>query len=195
MENNGTETINESRGPWFTKTRRIVYRNQYNLKVIRDEVVRPNKTEGIYDYLNVNGGSYTLPIDENNLVYLVRQFRYPANKWSIEVASGGLNKDESHLNAAKRELGEELGIVASSWTCLSKRDDPAPHIIDSPQQIYLAESLTHVETKHDETEKRNIEIITMYLDDAVQAVLNSEITETPSKLAIMLAKYHLASRR
>ncbi len=195
MENNGVEIIDQPRGPWHTKTRKIAYQNQYALKVIRDEVIRPDKSEGIYDYLHVNGGSYALPIDENNLVYLVKQFRYPVNIWSIEVASGGLNKGEKHLDAAKRELEEELGIIATRWTCLSKRDDPAPHIIDSPQQIYLAEGLNQRQTNHDETEKRNIEIVTMYLDDAVQAVLNSEITETPSKLAIMLAKHHLASRR
>ena len=185
------EEINQPRGSWFTKNRRVVYENRYGLRVVHDEVLRPNKSEGIYDYLKVKSGAYTLPLDSNGNVYLVEQFRYPANILSIEVASGAIESGETSLDAGKRELKEELGIVANQWINLSRRDDPAPHIMGSTQQLFLAMDLTFEEKEYDETEKQNLRTVKMNLEEAVQAVRESRISETPSKLAIMLAKDYL----
>ncbi|GAX42378.1 NUDIX hydrolase [Tolypothrix sp. NIES-4075] len=54
-----------------------------------------------------------LPIDSDRNVYLVRQFRYALGKESIEVVCGAVEEDEPKIEAAKREIEEEVGIKAS----------------------------------------------------------------------------------
>ena len=181
------EEINRLRGPWFSKTREVVHSNQYGLRVIRDEVIRPNGSEGIYDYLRVKPGAYVLPFDKDENVYFVKQFRYPADKYSVEAASGGMEDGQNFLEIAQAELKQEIGIVANEWVALMERTDPAPHIIDSPQRLYLAKDLTFYKPQQEDTEQKHMEIVKMSLEDALQCVKKSIITETPTALTIMLA--------
>ncbi|MDO8509079.1 MAG: NUDIX hydrolase [Nanoarchaeota archaeon] len=183
------EEINQPRGPWFTNTREILHSNKYGLRLIRDEVKRPNGSEGIYDYLKLrgNGGAYVLPLDDNGNIFLVRQFRYPANKWTMEAASGGMEEGQDFIDLASAELKQELGIRANIWDTLMERTDPAPHIIDSPQRLYLARDLSFYETEHEDTEQNHLSIKRIKLEDALEMVKRSEITETPTCLTIALA--------
>jgi 8-oxo-dGTP pyrophosphatase MutT (NUDIX family) len=47
------------------------------------------------------------------MAYLTREFRYAIGRESIEVAGGGIDEEESPLEAARREAREELGVDAS----------------------------------------------------------------------------------
>lgn len=185
------EIVNKPRGPWFTKTREVVYENDFGLKVFHDKVLRPNKSEGIYGFISVRSGSYTLPLDNDGNVYLISQFRYPANIQSIEAASGGRENKESYIALAKRELEEELGIRAKNWVSLSNVDQPAPHIMDSLQYFFLAMDLEFSRLKHEETEQGHLKSLKMNLEKAVQSVRDGKIVETPTRLLIMLANDYL----
>ena len=48
-------------------------------------------------------------LDEQDNVLLVRQFRYPVGDFLLEVPAGGIDPGESALDAARRELQEEIG--------------------------------------------------------------------------------------
>ena len=51
-----------------------------------------------------------IPIDENSNYLLVEQKRAISDKTMIEFPNGGIEKGEAELDAAKRELSEELGL-------------------------------------------------------------------------------------
>ena len=58
------------------------------------------------------GGVCILPIDENGVCTMVRQFRYPFGKMMLEAPAGKLEYGEDPLECAVRELSEETGFQA-----------------------------------------------------------------------------------
>ena len=50
------------------------------------------------------GGVTVLPVDENGMAYLVRQFRYPFGRMLLEAPAGKLEPGEEPRSAALREL-------------------------------------------------------------------------------------------
>lgn len=51
-----------------------------------------------------------VPIDQGNNFYLAQQKRGDSKTFILEFPSGGIEKNENEINAAKRELSEELGL-------------------------------------------------------------------------------------
>jgi ADP-ribose pyrophosphatase len=45
-------------------------------------------------------------------VFLTRQYRYPIGQWIFDLPGGAGEVDEEPIEAARRELEEELGLVA-----------------------------------------------------------------------------------
>src|SRR3954468_17998581 len=89
-----------------------------SVELIEDQVKKPDGAHGVYAAVNLKPGVAVLPIDEHGNVYLTRQFRYALGRESVEVPSGTLEPGEEPLAAARREVREELGIVADEWSDL-----------------------------------------------------------------------------
>ena len=51
-------------------------------------------------------------------VVLERQYRHPVRKWLLEIPAGSVDRGETVLGAAKRELMEETGFSADKWSVL-----------------------------------------------------------------------------
>lgn len=98
--------------------------------------------------------------------------------------SGAINKSEDTLTAAKRELKEELGIIANDWTELGLVN-PFTTVIKSPVTIYLAKKLIFATDDPDDTEK--ITLVKVKFEEAVKMVMTSEITHGPSCVLILKA--------
>lgn len=84
-----------------------------------------------------------MPIDSDEYVYLVRQFRYALGKESIEVVCGAVEEDEPNIEAAKREI-EEVGIKASELIDLGVVNLDTS-IVDCAVQMFIAKQLTKTE--------------------------------------------------
>jgi ADP-ribose pyrophosphatase len=117
-------------------------------------------------------------------VHLTRQFRYALGHESLEVVRGATEADEAPLVAARRELGEELGIAAGAWTPLG-RVDPDTAKLRSPVWLFLAERLTFSEADQEGTE--TIRSVKLPFTEAVRQVLLSGITHAPSCVLILKA--------
>jgi 8-oxo-dGDP phosphatase len=133
----------------------------------------------------MKSGVSVLALDEGDFVYLTSEYRYAIERESIEVVSGAIDGDELPLEAARRELREELGIEAGEWVELGVVD-PFTSIISSPANLYLAEKLAFVETARESTEI--IRTLKVELGEAVRMVLDSEITHGPSCVLILKAQ-------
>jgi ADP-ribose pyrophosphatase len=87
------------------------------------------------------GSAVMMPVDANNRVLLVRQYRLPADRYLWELPAGKIDEGENALQAAKRELIEETGLRAKKWKKLALFY-PSPGYVGETMTIYLATELT-----------------------------------------------------
>ena len=67
------------------------------------------------------GASAIVPVDDEMNVYLVRQYRAPLEKVTLEIPAGKLDAiDEDRLLAAQRELREETGFTSGKLDHLTE---------------------------------------------------------------------------
>jgi len=174
-------------GPWTIKESRERFQGKM-FRVFEDEVIRPDGTDGTYATIHINPGVETLALDADGFVYLVKEFRYAAGRETIECVGGGIDESEEPVEAARRELREELGIEAEEWTELGELQY-ATSIVTSPAKIFLARSLKFVEKDEDSGEV--IETVKMPFAEAVEKALNGEFVHAISCVLILRAQHYL----
>ena len=174
-------------GPWIIKGTLLKYKNNW-IEVSEDQVIRPDGKPGIFGVVKMVPGVAILPLDEDGFVYLTREFRYALQEDSIEAAGGAIDSGEGPLDAAKRELEEELGFQAGEWTYLGLVN-PFTSVIHSPSHLFLARKLEMTKTHHEGTEV--ITPLKMKFDEALHLVLESKITQGATSVLILKAKEFL----
>jgi 8-oxo-dGTP pyrophosphatase MutT (NUDIX family) len=169
-------------GNWTIKETEKVFDNEF-FKVFEDKVVRPSGDDGTYGVIEFVPGVSILPIDDENFVYLTEQFRYAAGRNTLEVVAGGI-EDEEPLEAAKREVKEELGIIAEEIEEIATIH--LDHsIIKAATTLFVARKLSFGETDRDDAEE--MKMVKISFKEAVDKVLNGEITHAPSCILLMRA--------
>ena len=176
-------------GQFIVKSSALKYKNKW-IEVVEDQVIRPDGKDGIFGVVKMLGGVSVLPMDEDGYVYMTEEFHYAIEMEDIETASGGIDNDEKSIDAAKRELKEELGIEAEEWIELGVVN-PFTTVIKSPQKIFLARKLTFGKDEQEATE--NIKLVKVKLEEAVRMVMGSVITHGPSCVLILKVNEYLKS--
>jgi 8-oxo-dGTP pyrophosphatase MutT (NUDIX family) len=176
-------------GPWKIAETAKRFTSEF-FEVYEDRVTRPDGEPGTYATITVKSGIAVIALAENRQVHLTRQFRYAIGRDSVEVVSGGCDPGEQPIEAAQRELREELGFVADAWTDLGVTD-PDTSIVRNPVHLFMARGLQKTATDRDATEQ--IEPLTKSLDEVVRMVMDGEITHAPSCVAILKAALREAS--
>lgn len=128
------------------------------------------------------GGVCVVPLDENGNVLFVKQYRYPHHQVMLEIPAGKLEWGESHHDCGLRELREETGCTCDSYTYLGSLV-PTPAYCGEVIHMYLAEGLHYGAQDLDEDEFLDIERIP--LEKAAEMVMNNEIPDAKTQLAIM----------
>ena len=169
---------------WKTLSSKTVYENPW-LEISHREVINPAGKDGIYGVVKFkNKALGIIPLDEEGYIYLVGQFRYAVNEYSWELPEGGGPLGEDMLDAAKRELKEETGLIATTWTKLS-RIHTSNSATDEEGFLFIAEGLSQSEAEPEETEELQVKRI--HLSEAVDMVMRSEITDSISMIGILMA--------
>lgn len=155
------------------------------VKLYKDTVELPNGKEAFREVIRHPGAVCVVPITDNGEVIFVRQFRYPFSSEIIELPAGKLDKGELPINAAKRELMEETGVISSKLIPIGKFYS-TPAIIDEIIYLYLATDLKFGNQSLDEDEFLEIERIP--LSKAIDMVLNDVISDGKTQVGILKAK-------
>jgi 8-oxo-dGTP pyrophosphatase MutT (NUDIX family) len=171
-------------GPWVIETSVKKYLSEF-VDLREDCVRKPDGKPGTYATVALKPGVAVLPLSADGHVYLTRQFRYAIGRESVEVPSGAIEEGEERLAAAKREIREELGIEAHEWKHLGVVDVDTS-IVRCAVDLFVAGDLRFTEREQDPTEV--IQPVRISLDAAVNMVVNSQITHSPSCVAILLAQ-------
>ncbi len=172
----------EKIGGWKVKSSRTAYENPW-IKVSHDEVITPKGTDGIYGTVHFkNIAIGVLPIDDEGNTWLVKQSRYTLNQYTWEIPEGGCPYGEEPINAARRELEEEVGLKASDLTELM-RMHLSNSVSDELAIIFVAKGLSAGQQALESTE--DIEYKKLTLQQAINMVLSGEITDSISVAALL----------
>jgi ADP-ribose pyrophosphatase len=165
----------------------IVYKNPW-ISVHEDKVIRPGGKEGIFGIVEMIPGSSVLPVDQEGNVLLVREYKYGIGREATEAIGGGINKGETPLAAAKRELLEEVGVEAKEWIELGSID-PFTTVVNSPGYLFIAKGLEHFEPHPDEGEILHSFVVPF--TEALAMVNDGRITHSASCVLILKAQAYV----
>jgi ADP-ribose pyrophosphatase len=142
------------------------------------------KGEVTIEIVHHNGGAAAVPIFEDGSTALVRQWRYPLRRYSLEICAGRIEVGDTPEQTAIRELEEELGLRAAHVEKLGEFN-VAPGYCEERIYMYLATGITEANQDLDDDEE--IEIVRLSFDEALQKVRTGEIDDAKSIIALQLA--------
>lgn len=98
----------------MTKGSRIAFKTKWFF--IREDDCLTSERKRIKDFYVINSpnGAMVVPFTSSGDIVLVSQFRQSTKKFSLECPAGFMDKGESFLKTAKRELLEETGYSFKS---------------------------------------------------------------------------------
>jgi len=159
-------------------------------QLIRRETIYQGTMISVYrDVLRSGDGSETVrevvihpdavavvALDERDNVVLVRQYRHPVGAVLLELPAGLLDHaDEPALPAAQRELAEETGLTADTWSVLLDQH-PAPGMTNERVRIYLAQGLHDAAGGEHPDGDEDLSVVRLPFDVALQHVRDGRIT-------------------
>ncbi len=153
------------------------------LHVRRDSVRLPDGSLATREYVVHPGAVLIVPVLPDERLVVVRQFRYPVGEVFLEFPAGKVDPGEAELATAQRELAEETGYAAATWTPLGRIHSVVGYS-DEAISLFVATGLTHVGAKPDAGEF--LEIGTLGLDAMLAALDRGEITDAKTVAALLL---------
>ena len=131
-----------------------------------------------------------VPVDENNNVYLCKEWRVAWNRHIIQLPAGVCENKKEEIDPSTRahkELVEEVGLKAKKLEKLATSGISANS--NGIHHIFLATKLIKTERHLDENEI--IEVIEMPVNEAYEMFLMGELTTGYTILGLSLAKEKL----
>jgi ADP-ribose pyrophosphatase len=120
--------------------------------VTMDRAVEPGGFEIKRAIVQHAGSAVMMPVDAQERVLLVRQYRLPARAYLWELSAGRIDPGETPLKTAKRELIEETGFRARKWLKLGAFF-ASPGYVAERMTIFAAQDLTAGEATPMEDER------------------------------------------
>jgi 8-oxo-dGDP phosphatase len=135
------------------------------------------------------GASVVLAVDDDECVLVILQYRHVARTRFVELPAGLLDKPgEDPEEVARRELVEEVGYQAASWTHLGSTWS-SPGITAEVIHLYLARDLSPADRGDFvlEHEEADMQVLRMPFADLLDGVLAGRIADAPLVNAVLLA--------
>ncbi len=175
--------------PWQITSQTEVYDNPW-INLTEYKVINPSANPGIYGKVHFkNRAIGVVPLDKDLNTYLVGQYRFTLNEYSWEIPEGGGPLNEEPLDAAKRELLEETGLIANNWTEI-QRMHLSNSVTDELCIIYVATGLEQLEAEPEDTEQLIVNKVPF--DEVYQMVSDGGIKDSVTVAAILKVKLMLA---
>ena len=162
------------------------------VKLFVDRVELPDGKEAIREIVRHPGAVCVIPVTDEGDVIMVKQYRYAFEQIMLEIPAGKLEPGEDPFEAVKRELEEESGAVAKNIEYMGEIFTTVA-IFDEKIHAYLATGLEFKNAHPDEDEF--LEVTKIPLSTLVDMVMNGEIKDAKTQIAILKANNILSERK
>lgn len=160
----------------------------YNGRVLTmhvDDVLLCNDQKANRECVDHPGGVAVIGITDDDMVVLVRQFRYPYKETIYEIPAGKLEKGEDPFEAGKREFKEETGGVAEEYISLGEIY-PSPGYTNEIIRLYAAKNITFEEQNLDDDEF--LQVCQISFDELIRRIMSGEIKDAKTIAAAFKLK-------
>jgi ADP-ribose pyrophosphatase len=159
----------------------VLYRGKV-VDLFVDTVRLPSGRNVIREVIHHPGGVVAVPILEDGRLLLIRQFRYPLQKYILEFPAGKLDSGQSPLDTMRRELEEETGYQAE----VLRHEfsfHTSPGFCDEIIHLFFASGLTHIAQRLEEGEHITVEPYT--LAECLHMIQTGEIADAKTILGLL----------
>lgn len=190
MDQQNSQQPDNGEGRWKQLSSEYLLKEKwFNFR--RDRVLKGNGQEMFPYYVwEFSNWAAVFPITDDGKVILVKQFRYAAGQWSIELPGGIMDPHETNpTEAAKRELLEETGYSCGNITQVTAFS-PNPSNQNNLMYGFVATgcTLTHAQS-FDENEEIQVMIAT--IDEVKTMLREQKILQSLHVTCILYALEHL----
>lgn len=147
-----------------------------------DEVILPNGNKATREYIDHPGAVAIVPFINKTDIIFVKQYRYPINKITYEIPAGKLDKKESLLKCAKRELKEETGYITKNIKKLTSFW-PSSAFSNEELVIFIAKDLVVGKKNPDEDEF--VKNVIIPFNQALKMVKQGKIKDSKTVISLL----------
>ena len=180
------QSQNKSRQPlgWKVIESKVAYSGRFP---VREDVLEA-EVDGrrmLYTYLDIRRDAVAvLALTDVGEAVLVRQYRHPLRRTTLEVPAGALDPGEEPTSGALRELEEETGYRAKNIRPLGLYHPSTP-LLPLTMRLYFATELDYHAPKRDEFEIMQVEFVPAR--DLLQQVLDGKRPEAALTVSVLCA--------
>jgi ADP-ribose pyrophosphatase len=157
-------------------------------KIRRDTLKTPDGRETKLEIVDHGGSVVIIPIDDEQNLLFVRQYRHAAKADLLELPAGTRDEEEPFEECAAREIREETGMRAGKLQKVGAFY-LAPGYSTEFMVVFIATELKEDPLKADDDEFLQLEKIPV--KKAVEMAEHGEVPDAKSLAALLLARSHL----
>ena len=181
---------------WPVVSSEDLFRTGLPFSLRSDRIRMPDEPDGepfARIVLEHPGAAVILAVDDDERVLCLRQYRHPVRRKMLELPAGLMDhEDEEPVEVARRELAEEAGLQAQSWTHLASTYS-SPGITEELVHVFLARELSPADASATEGfvvqhEEADMEVLWVSFADLLEAVLDGRVADAPVVIAVLLAQ-------
>lgn len=132
-----------------------------------------------------SGAVLIVPMLDQETVLLIREYNAGVHRYELALPKGRVESQEDWLDAANREIREEIGYAARSLEHL-RSVSIAPGYLSHETQIVLAQDLYESRLEGDEPEE--IDVIPWQLNEIDGLLATGEMSEARSIAALYIVR-------
>ncbi len=171
--------------PTLSNIQNIVTTRFFNIQSM--EVEFSNGEQRQYERLKPsgNGAVLVVPMLTDDTVLMIYEYSGGTDRYELALTKGKIDQGETPIEAANRELIEEIGYGANKLTFI-KEMTIAPGYQSSITYIILAQDLYQDSAEGDEPEP--LEVVEHQLSNLEALVYNEDLTEARSIAALYMVR-------